>query len=383
MKKNKHTNDQNPDKGITSRRNFFKVGTVAGAAILVNPVFANTSDKNEVNKTDKHTGSPLITKRRTLGSGKHAVEVSALGLGCMGMSYERSGHPDKKTNLALIRKAYDLGVTFFDTAEIYGPYVNEELVGDAIAPFRDKVIVTSKFGIVFDERGGIKGTNSRPDHIKEVAEASLKRLKTDRIDIFYQHFYDPNVPLEDVAGAVKDLIKQGKVKHFGCCRLTGEQIRQAHAVQQITAIQSEFSMMYKKPQTEVLDTCEKLGIGFVPYSPFNRGYLGGDLNEHTTFDPNNDNRATFEQFKSENIRHNSQLVAKINEYGRTKGMTVAQLALAWLMYQKPFIVPIPGTTKISHLEENLRTADMPITETEYKELNAIIDSVKLVAVPTW
>lgn len=383
MKNNKNNQDLN--SGLTSRRNFFRVGSAASAAMFVTTAFGNILGESKSGRSQfkSSPNMPLITKRRTLGSGKNAVEVSAIGLGCMGMSYERSEHPDKKSNIALIHQAYDHGVTFFDTAEIYGPYVNEELVGEAIAGFRNKVIVTTKFGITFDEKGHIQGTNSRPENIRKVAESSLKRLKIDTIDIFYQHFYDPNVPLEDVAGTVKELIKEGKVKHFGLCGVTGEQIRKAHAVQPVTAIQSEFSMMYKIPQHEVLDVCEKLGIGFVPYSPLNRGYMGGDLSEFTKFDPNNDNRATFEQFKPENIRHNSEFVTMIAQFGKTRGMTSSQLALAWLMYQKPFIVPIPGTTKISHLEENLRAADMVLTEEDYKNLNSIINNFKLAGVPSW
>lgn len=366
-----------------NRRNFLKSATAASAALFLSNAFGQSKKTSLANKTRNTPNMPLLTKQRVLGSGKNKLEVSALGLGCMGMSYERSEHPDKKSNIALIQQAYDHGVTFFDTAEIYGPYVNEELVGEAIAGFRNKVTVASKFGITFDSKGHILGTNSRPENIKKVAEESLKRLKTDSIDIFYQHFYDPNIPLEDVAGAVKELIKEGKVKHFGLCGVNGEQIHKAHAVHPVTAIQSEFSMMYKKPQEEVLDVCEKLGIGFVPYCPLNRGYLGGNIYEHTRFDPNNDNRATFEQYKPEIIRHNLELISRLSEYGRTKGMTIAQLAIAWLMYQKPFIVPIPGTTKISHLEENIRTADMILTDEEYKELNAIINNVKLMAVPNW
>lgn len=368
-----------------NRRAFLKAGTLAGAAMFVNNVFGSSSkSKNQISAQENAISSmPIISKKRVLGSGSNKLEVSAIGLGCMGMSYHRSDSPDRKSSIALIRQAYDHGVTLFDSAEIYGPYINEELVGEAIASFRDKVVVSSKFGIVFDSKGQIQGTNSRPEHIKKVAEESLRRLKTDRMDIFYQHFYDPNVPLEDVAGAVKELINEGKVLHFGLCGVTGEQIRKAHAVQPVTVIQSEFSMMYRTPQNEVLDVCEQLGIGFVPYSPLNRGYLGGHLYEHTRFDPNNDNRAGWEQFKPEAIRHNLEFIARINDFGRTKGMTTAQLALAWLMHQKPFIVPIPGTTKISHLEENLRAADMVLTNEEYNGLNEIITNFKLAAVPTW
>jgi aryl-alcohol dehydrogenase-like predicted oxidoreductase len=381
MKKDNNKWEQEKEANSNSRRNFLRTSTLAGAAMFAAPAFAGSLQTKRYDSPSAEN-MPVINKRRTLGSGKNALEVSALGFGCMGMSYERSQHPNKEKNIALIRQAYEHGVTYFDTAEIYGPYVNEELVGEAVAPFRDKVVVSSKFGIIFDPKGKIQGTNSRPEHIKQTAEASLKRLKTDRLDIFYQHFYDPNVPLEDVAGTVKELIQQGKVKHFGLCGVNGDQIRKAHAVQPVTVIQSEFSMMYKKQQA-VLPVCEELGIGFVPYSPLNRGYLGGNLYEYTRFDPNNDNRATFEQYKAENIRQNLELIARLCELGRVMGMTSAQLALAWLMHQKQFIVPIPGTTKISHLEENLRTAEMALSESDYQELNKIIDSVKLAAVPTW
>ncbi len=282
------------------------------------------------------------------------LEVSALGLGCMSMSSGYGPAGDKKEMIALIRKAVDLGVTLFDTAEVYGPFANEELVGEALAPFKGKVVIATKFGFDLDsataQRTG--GVNSRPEHIKAVADASLKRLGVDAIDLFYQHRVDPNVPIEDVAGAVKELIAAGKVKHFGLSEPGIQTIRRAHAVQPVTAVQSEYSLWWREPETELVPLLEELGIGFVPFSPLGAGFLTGKMDENTRFDPS-DFRSRVPRFAPEALKANVALVALIREVAESKGVTAAQVALAWLLAQKPWIVPIPGTTKLSRLEENL------------------------------
>ncbi len=308
--------------------------------------------------------------------GKSGLEVSALGLGCMGMSYHRGLAPDKKAMIALIRKAVELGVTLFDTAEVYGPFINEELVGEALSPFRKEVVIATKFGFNF-ENGKSRGLNSQPDRIRQVAEESLKRLKSESIDLFYQHRSDPNVPIEDVAGTVKNLIRQGKVKHFGLCEVSAHTIRRAHAVQPLTAVQSEYSLMWRQPEEEVLPTLEELGIGFIPYSPLGRGYLSGALNERTKFDSSNDNRATLPRFTAEAMKANRSLVDLLTEFGRRKRATPTQVALAWLLAQKPWIVPIPGTTKLERLEENLRSADLEFTPEELRDLDRAVSKIKL------
>jgi aryl-alcohol dehydrogenase-like predicted oxidoreductase len=312
--------------------------------------------------------------KRKLGNSN--LEVSAIGLGCMGMSYHRGPAPDRNAMIALIRKAVELGVTLFDTAEVYGPFINEELVGEALFPFRKEVVIATKFGSNF-ENGKSTGLNSRPERIRQVAEESLKRLKSESIDLFYQHRFDPNVPIEDVAGTVKDLIRQGKVKHFGLCEVGAQTIRRAHAVQPLTAVQSEYSLMWRQPEEEVLPTLEKLGIGFVPYSPLGRGYLAGALNEHTKFDSRNDNRATLPRFTAEAMKANRVLVDLLNEFGQRKGATSSQVAFAWLLAQKPWIVPIPGTTKLERLEENLRSVDLEFTPEEWRDLNHAVSKIKL------
>jgi aryl-alcohol dehydrogenase-like predicted oxidoreductase len=313
-------------------------------------------------------------QRRKLGNSN--LEVSAIGLGCMGMSYHRGPAPDRNAMIALIRKAVELGVSFFDTAQVYGPFINEELVGEALFPFRKGVIVATKFGHNF-ENGKSIGLNSRPERIRQAAEESLKRLKSESIDLFYQHRLDPNVPTEDVAGTVKDLIRQGKVKHFGLCEVGAQTIRRAHAVQPLTAVQSEYSLMWRQPEEEILPTLEKLGIGFVPYSPLGRGFLAGVLNEDTKFDSRNDNRATLPRFTAEAMKANRVLVDLLNELGQRKGATVSQVALAWVLSQKPWIVPIPGTTKLERLEENLRSVDLEFTPQEWRDLNHAVSKIKL------
>ncbi|MFZ1964394.1 MAG: aldo/keto reductase [Roseiarcus sp.] len=302
--------------------------------------------------------------------GKSGLEVSALGLGCMGMSFSYGPPPDKKEMVALIRRAVDLGVTLFDTAEVYGPFANEELVGEALSPVRDRVVIATKFGFKPDPQGGPRwtGLDSRPEHIKHVAEASLKRLKTDVIDLFYQHRVDPDAPIEDVAGAVKELIREGKVRHFGLSEAGAPTIRRAHAVQPVTALQSEYSLWWRRPETEILPTLEELGIGLVPYSPLGKGFLAGKIDENTAFDPT-DFRNTLPRFTPAARKANQALVDLIGRIGARKKATPAQIALAWLLAQKPWIVPIPGTTKRHRLEENLGAASIALTADDLREID--------------
>jgi aryl-alcohol dehydrogenase-like predicted oxidoreductase len=305
-------------------------------------------------------------KKRKLG--KTNLEVSAIGLGCMGMSAAYGPPGDKQEMISLIRAAIERGVTFFDTAEIYGPFTNEELVGEALAPMRERVVIATKFGFKIGPKGQQIGLDSRPEHIKEVAEASLKRLRTDVIDLFYQHRVDPNVPIEDVAGAVKNLIQEGKVKHFGLSEPGVQTIRRAHAVQPLTAIQNEYSLWWRKSEEEVLPTLEELGIGFVPYSPLGRGFLTGKMNENTTFD-SSDFRNILPRFTPEARKANQALVDMLGEIAKRKKATPAQIALAWLLAQKPWIVPIPGTTKLKRLEENLGAAAVELTVDDLREID--------------
>jgi aryl-alcohol dehydrogenase-like predicted oxidoreductase len=300
--------------------------------------------------------------------GKSNLEVSALGLGCMGLSFGFGPAVDKKDGITLIRAAVERGVTFFDTAEVYGPYTNEELVGEALAPFRKQVAIATKFGFKIDPNTGKQaGLDSTPAHIKEVAEASLKRLKTDVIDLFYQHRVDPNVPMEDVAGAVKDLIRQGKVKHFGLSEAGVQSIRRAHAVQPVTALQSEYSLWWREPEAQVIPTLEELGIGFVPFSPLGKGFLTGKISEDTEFDKG-DFRNIVPRFTRENRKANQALVDLLAKFAQQKKVTPAQIALAWLLAQKPWIVPIPGTTKLHRLEENLGAANVELSRNDLREL---------------
>ena len=294
--------------------------------------------------------------------GKSGLEVSALGLGCMGMSFGYGPAADKQEMISLIRTAVERGVTFFDTAEVYGPFTNEELVGEALSPFRGKVAIATKFGFQLDPNGGTMwvGLDSRPEHIKEVAEGSLKRLKVDAIDLFYQHRVDPNVPIEDVAGAVKDLIQQGKVKHFGLSEAGVQTIRRAHAIQPVTAVQSEYSLWWRRPEADVLPTLEELGIGFVPYSPLGKGFLTGKVNENTSYD-SSDFRNILPRFTPEALKANHALVDLLGRIAPRKKATPAQIALAWLLAQKPWIVPIPGTTKLNRLDENIGAASVELS----------------------
>ena len=305
-------------------------------------------------------------KKRRLG--KSNLEVSAIGLGCMGMSFSYGPPKDKQEMITLLRAAVERGVTFFDTAEVYGPFTNEELVGEALAPFRKQVVIATKFGWKLDPQTGKGvGLDSRPEHIKGVADASLKRLRTDVIDLFYQHRVDPAVPIEEVAGAVKELIQEGKVKYFGLSEAGVQTIRRAHAVQTVTAVQSEYSLWWRQPEEEVLPTLEELGIGFVPFSPLGRGFLTGKMNENTTFD-STDLRNTLPRFTPEARKSNQALVDLLGKIGKRKKATPAQVALAWLLVQKPWIVPIPGTTKLKRLEENIGAAAIELTQDDLREI---------------
>jgi aryl-alcohol dehydrogenase-like predicted oxidoreductase len=311
-------------------------------------------------------------QKRTLG--KSNLEVSALGLGCMGMSFAYGPPADKQEMISLIRSAVERGITFFDTAEAYGPFTNEELVGEALAPFRGQVVIATKFGFKFGPTGEQVGMDSRPEHIKQVAEGSLKRLKVDAIDLFYQHRVDPDVPIEDVAGAVKDLIREGKVKHFGLSEAGVQTIRRAHAAQPVTALQSEYSLWWRAPETEVLPTLEELGIGFVPFSPLGKGFLTGKINENTTFD-STDFRNIVPRFTPEARKANQALVDLLGEIGKRKQATPAQIALVWLLAQKPWIVPIPGTTKLSRLEENIGAAAVELTPDDLREIESAASKI--------
>jgi aryl-alcohol dehydrogenase-like predicted oxidoreductase len=303
-------------------------------------------------------------KMRRLGTSN--LEVSALGLGCMGMSFGYGPAADRNEMIALIRAAVERGVTLFDTAEAYGPFTNEELVGEALAPFRGRVAIATKFGFKLEE-GQQRGLDSRPAHIKDVADASLGRLKVDAIDLFYQHRVDPDVPIEDVAGAVGDLIRAGKVKHFGLSEAGAQTIRRAHAVQPVTALQSEYSMWWRQPETETFPTLAELGIGFVPFSPLGRGFLTGKLDENTTFE-SGDFRKSLPRFTPENLKANQEFVALVARIAKSKEATPAQIALAWILAQKPWIVPIPGTTKLPRLEENIGAAAIELTEGDLREI---------------
>src|SRR6202789_2021209 len=318
-----------------------------------------------------------MQKRRL---GKSQLEVSALGFGCMGMSFSYGPPKDKQEMTSVLRAAVERGITFFDTAEVYGPFLNEELVGDALAPFRDRLVIATKFGFDlspdFDPRGmkGLPGLNSRPEHIKEAAEGSLKRLRVDAIDLFYQHRVDPKVPIEDVAGAVKELIQAGKVKHFGLSEAGAKTIRRAHAVQPVTAVQSEYSLWTRGPEAEVLPMLEELGIGFVPYSPLGKGFLTGKMDENTTFDKT-DFRSTLPRFTPEALKVNKARIDLLAKIGQQKNATPAQIALAWLLAQKPWIVPIPGTTKLHRLDENIGALAVELTPEDLREIDAAASKI--------
>jgi aryl-alcohol dehydrogenase-like predicted oxidoreductase len=316
-------------------------------------------------------------KNRKLG--KSNLEVSAIGLGCMGMSFSYGPPKDVKEMTSLLHEAVDRGVTFFDTAEVYGPYLNEELVGEALAPLRDRLVIATKFGFELsgeDKRPGAAGLNSRPEHIKQALEGSLKRLKVDVIDLLYQHRVDPNVPIEDVAGAVKELIQAGKVKHFGLSEAGVQTIRRAHAVQPVTALQSEYSLWWRKPEAEVIPTLEELGIGLVPYSPLGKGFLTGKIDQNATFE-STDFRSTLPRFTPEALRANQALLFRLGSIAELKKATPAQIALAWLLAQKPWIVPIPGTTKLNRLEENLGAANVELTADDLRQIEEAASGIEI------
>src|SRR5690606_25632167 len=363
-----------------NRRDFLKTGAMAGVVLLTTSPLGAMA-KSCSNSTNEKNDSPSKTKRRTLGTGNNSIEVSALGLGCMGMSYHRSFIPNKKAMMALIRRAVDLDVNLLDTAEAYGPFVNEQLLGEAIEPIRKDVIICTKFG--FKEGKPEIGLDSNPKRIRQVVENSLKSLRTDYIDLLYQHRIDPKVPMEDVAGTVKDLIAEGKVKHFGLSERDFntskdglDAIRKAHTVQPVTAIQSEYSVMTRNPENGVLSLCEELGIGFLPYSPLSRGLISGYINERTKYNPNNDNRISLPRYEPKNIIANWGIIDILKEFGDDRGLTVAQVALAWLLVQKPFVVPVVGTTKLAHLQENMWSADYEFTTEELAKLTYDLSKIQ-------
>ena len=355
-----------------NRRDLLKYGALVSAAAVSTSLGSSAAIPRSEDRPG-HAG-----KSRTLGSGSNAITVSyGLGLGCMGMSWNRSFVPDRDKMIALIRKAYDLGVNLFDTAEAYGPFANEELVGEAIAPFRNRITLCSKFGFEIQNGRLTSKFNSQPKHIREVVNQSLGRLKTDHIDLLYQHRVDPNVPMEDVAGTVKDLIAEGKVRHFGLSEAGPESIRKAHAVQPVTALQTEFSLMSRDPLKDVFPVCEELGIGFVPYSPLSRAYLTGYINERTTYVAGNDNRPTLPRYKPDAVIANWKFIDVLTKFGNQRGLTAAQVALAWLSAQKPWIVPIPGTTKLAHLQENLGASEFEFTSDELASFTAEIAAIPI------
>jgi aryl-alcohol dehydrogenase-like predicted oxidoreductase len=352
------------------RRELLKSTVITGAGVLFTSqlVSASASNTHKVGEAvSENGGCTLLTKKRTLGSGKAALTVSALALGCMGMHSGRGIVPEEKAMEKLIRQAYERGCNFFDTAEGYSAGRNEELLGRAITSIRDKITIGTKFTVDLTKNPPVN--DNRPERIKAACEASLRRLKTDYIDLYHQHRIDRSVPIEDVAGAVADLIKEGKVRYFGLSEVSAETIRRAHKVHPVTTVQSEYHLMFRKPETEVFATLQELGIGFTAYSPINRGFLGGTLTEYADMNTN-DIRGAWPPFTPEALRANTRIVQVLNEYGKTRGMTSAQIAMAWMMSKHPFIVPLFGTTKLSHLEEDLRTADFILTAEEITALEA-------------
>lgn len=367
------------DKSI-SRRGFLKAAAAIGAALTIAP----TLNKVHAAEAVLNGKNGAITRKdgmeyRTLGSGNAAMEVSALGFGCMGMNYNRSQSPDKKECIRIIHEAVDRGVTLFDTAIIYGPLRNELLAGEALAPYKGRVNLTTKFGHeVIDGKGTGRQDSSRAT-VRRYCEESLRRLQLDSIPLFYQHRFDRNTPIEKVAETISELIKEGKVQRWGLCEVSAVTIRKAHAICPLTAIQSEYHLMHRLVEENgVLDTCRELGIGFVPYSPLNRGFLGGCINEYTQFDTSNDNRHTLPRFQPEAIRANTRIVNALQQWGRTRGMTSAQVALGWLLHKEPWIVPIPGTTKESHLLENLHTLSFNVSDEEWRELENALAAIPVV-----
>ncbi len=356
-----------------SRRGFLKAAAALGAAMALPNLPAAAA------KPAKQTAARSSLPTRTLGTGPAAFTVSALGFGVMGMTYNRSEHPDKKQCIRLLHEAVDRGVTLFDTAIIYGPLTNEYLAGEALSSLRSRVSVTTKFGHEVINGKATGRQNSRPETIRRYCEESLKRLGLEALPLFYQHRFDPDTPIEEVAGTIGDLIREGKVLRWGLCEVSADTIRRAHRVQPLTAIQSEYHLMHREVEKNgVLDVCRQLGIGFVPYSPMNRGFLGGNINEYTRFDLHNDNRQTLPRFTPEAIRANLRIVEVLQRFGRPRGMTSAQVALGWLLARAPWIVPIPGTTKLSHLEENLRALDFSLPASDWQALEAEVAAIPVV-----
>lgn len=366
----------------TSRRGLLKASAKVGAAVCATPVVAGAAMAQTTSTTSSESPAmdlPHITHQRSLGSGSARMEVSALGFGVMGMNYNRGHHPERKAMIELLQQAVERGVTLFDTAQVYGPLINEELAGEGLQPFRGRVSVTTKFGHRIVDGKYIHGElDSTPANIRRVADESLKRLRVETIELFYQHRRDPAVPIEDVAGTVKDLIREGKVRRFGLCEVNAQTIRSAHAVQPVTAVQSEYHLMWRNQEREVFPVLQELGIGFVPYSPLNRGFLGGGITEYTLFDSGNDNRNTLPRFTPQAIRANLAVVEVLCAFGRTRGLTSAQVALAWMLAKAPWIVPIPGTTKLAHLDENLRATRVTLTPAEVQELEAAVARIQIV-----
>lgn len=363
------------NKGL-SRRGFLKTLGLAGAAIAIEPTLNKVQAATSAMERRIQSAVTTDLPHRTLGTGEAAFNVSALGFGVMGMTYNRSQHPDRKACIRLLHEAVDRGVTLFDTAIIYGPLTNEHLAGEALSEFKGRISVTTKFGHeVVNGRGTGRQDSSRKT-VRQYCEDSLRRLKLDSLPMFYQHRADPNTPPEEVAATIAELMKEGKVEHWGMCEVSADTIRKAHAVCPLTAIQSEYHLMHRLVEENgVLDTCRELGIGFVPYSPLNRGFLGGCINEYTVFDRNNDNRHTLPRFKPDTMRANMRIVNVLQDFGRPRGMTSSQVALAWLLQKAPWIVPIPGTTKRSHLEENLRTFDFKVSPEEWRELETAVAAI--------
>lgn len=361
-----------------SRRGFLKVAAALGLAFAAEPAISKAQAARRIiagSPAEKNTGMAY----RTLGTGRAAMEVSALGFGLMGMTYNRSQYPSKALRHRVIAEAVERGVNLFDTGIIYGPLTNELFAGEALAPYKTRVNITTKFGHEVIDGRPTGRQNSRPEVVRQYCEESLRRLGIDSIPLFYQHRFDPNTPIEDVAGCISDLISEGKVQRWGLCEVSPETIRKAHAVCPVTAVQSEYHLMHRLVEENgVLDTCRELGIGFVPYSPINRGFLGGCINEYTVFDPSNDNRHTLPRFQPEAMRQNYRIVNELQDFGRTRGMTSAQLALGWLLHKAPWIVPIPGTTKTSHLEENLHTFDFDLADSEWEELENRVGAIAVV-----
>ena len=362
-----------------SRRGFLKTLGLAGAALAIEPAFNKALAATAIAEGSRPQNSGGSLPHRTLGTGNAAFEVSALGFGVMGMTYNRSQHPDKKQCVRLLREAVERGVTLFDTAIIYGPLTNEDLAGEALSEFKGRIYVTTKFGHEVINGKGTGHLDSSRATVRRYCEDSLRRLRLEALPMFYQHRADPNTPAEEVAQTIAELMKEGKVLHWGMCEVSAETIRKAHSVCPLTAIQSEYHLMHRDVETNgVLDTCRALGIGFVPYSPINRGFFGGGINEYTAFDPTNDNRQTLPRFQPEAMRANTRIVNALQQFGRTRGMTSAQVALGWLLQKAPWIAPIPGTTKLSHLEENLRSLDFRLSAEEWSELETAVAAIPVV-----